>query len=168
MITPKMAEALNKQLNAELYSSYLYMAMSAYASFKGLQGAANWLQIQKQEEMIHVQKMYDYIDSQGAQVILDTIEKPPADFGSLLELFKAVLAHEQKITGLINTLMTQAVKESDHATQTFLQWFVTEQTEEEQSVNTILDRLKLAGDTGPAIFMIDNELATRTLPPAAP
>ncbi len=166
MINKKMSDALNKHLNAELYSSYLYLAMSAYASFKGLKGASNWLYMQAQEEMIHVKKMYEYIDSQGAQVVLQAIDTPPSDFGSPLELFNSVLAHEQKVTGLINDLMTLAVAESDHATQTFLQWFITEQVEEEQSVGEIIDRIKLAGETGAGLFMIDNELGARVL--AAP
>lgn len=168
MITPKTAEALNKHLNAELYSSYLYLSMSAYASYKGLSGAANWLNIQVQEEAVHVRKMYDYINDQGAQVILDVVEKPPTEFGSMLDLFEAVLVHEQKVTALINDLMTRALQEADHATQTFLQWFVIEQTEEEKSVKAIIDRLKLAGPSGPGIFMIDNELAARVLTPSAP
>ncbi len=167
MISSDMAKALNRQLNAELYSSYLYLSMSAYASFKGLKGAASWFYVQVKEELFHVQKMYDYIDSQGAQVILETVEKPPTDFGSVMDLFKAVLAHEQKVTGLINTLMGQAVAENDHATQTYLQWFVTEQTEEEKSCQEIIDRLKLAGETGPGIFMIDTELAARVFTPPA-
>lgn len=161
MITPNMAKALNGHLNAELYSSYLYLAMSAYSSFKGWKGAGNWFYVQAQEEMIHVQKMYDYIDSHGAQIVLEAIDKPPTDFGSMLKVFEAVLAHEQKVTGLVNDLMTLAVKEGDHATEAFLQWFVTEQTEEEKSSKEIIDKLKLAGDTGLAIFMVDNELATR-------
>ena len=166
MINTKMADALNKHLNAELYSSYLYLAMSAYGSFKGLKGASKWLYMQAQEEMIHVKKMYEYIDSQGAQVVLDKIDRPDSEFGSILELFSAVLAHEQKVTGLINDLMTLATKEADHATQTFLQWFITEQVEEEQSVGEIIDRLKLAGESGAGLFMIDNELGTRVM--AAP
>ncbi len=165
MITSKMADALNRHLNSELYSSYLYLSMSAYASFKGLKGAANWFYVQVQEELIHVQKMYDYIDSHGAQVVLDAIEKPPTEFGSLLDLFEATLAHEQKVTRLVNDKMTQAVKEADHATETFLQWFVTEQTEEEKSAKDVIDRLRLAGDSGAAIFMIDNELAARVFTP---
>ncbi|MFQ5442490.1 MAG: ferritin [Thermodesulfobacteriota bacterium] len=167
MITSTMAGALNRQLNAELYSSYLYMSMSAYASHKGLKGAANWLNIQVHEELVHVQKLYGYIDSQGARIVLDAVEKPPTEFGSMLDLFNAVLAHEQKVTGLVNTLMSQAVKEKDHATETFLQWYVTEQTEEEQSARDIIDRLKLGGETGPALFMIDNELAARVFTPPA-
>jgi ferritin len=168
MLSKKMTDALNTHTNAELYSSYLYLSMSSYASHQGLRGAANWLYVQANEEMIHVQKMYDYVNSQGARVILDAIEKPPAEFGSLMDLFQGVLEHEQKVTALINELMTKAVAENDHATQTFLQWFVTEQIEEEETVNELIARLRLAGDTGAAVFMIDNELAARVLvPPTA-
>lgn len=167
MVSKKMAAALNKHLNAELYSSYLYLSMSGYASHKGLKGVGHWLYIQAQEEMIHVKKMYDYIDDQGAQVILEAIDKPPAKFGTMLGIFEAVLKHEEIVTDYINKLMSQALKENDHATETFLQWFVTEQTEEEKSAKDIIDKLNLAGETGPAAYMIDTELATRilTLPP---
>jgi len=167
MISSEMTKALNGQLNAELYSSYLYLSMSAYASFKGLKGAASWFYVQVKEELFHVQKMYDYIESQGARVILNGIDSPPTDFGSVVELFNAVLAHEQKVTGLINTLMEQAVAEKDHATQTYLQWFITEQTEEEMSCHDIVNRLQLAGETGPGLFMIDTELGARVFNPPA-
>jgi len=167
MISSDMAKSLNRQLNAELYSSYLYLSMSAYASYKGLKGAASWFYVQVKEELFHVQKVYDYIDSQGVQIILGAVEKPPTEFGSIMDLFKAVLEHEQKVTGYINTLMSQAVAANDHATQAFLQWFVTEQTEEEKSCQEIIDKLKLAGDTGPGIFMIDTELGTRVFTPPA-
>jgi ferritin len=110
--------------------------------------------------------MYAYIEDQDARVLLAGIEKPPSDFGAMQELFDAVLAHERVVTGRIRDLMTHALEENDHATETFLQWFVTEQTEEEKSCKDVIDRLKLAGDTGLAIFMIDNELAARVL--AAP
>jgi ferritin len=168
MISSNMAEKLNKHMNAEFYSSYLYLSMSAYASSKGWRGASNWLFVQAQEEMVHVQKLYGYIDDQDARIELYTIEQPPAEFGSPLELFGAVLSHEQKVTGLVGGLVTIAVEEADHATETFLQWFVTEQTEEEKSCRDILDRLKLAGETGPGLFMIDNELAVRVLAPPTP
>lgn len=156
-----MTEELNGQINRELYSSYLYLAMSAYSSHKGLAGAANWCYVQAKEEMFHVQKLYDYLNDHGAPVELEAIAKPPGEFGTLTETFEAVLTHEQSVTERINDLTAVAVKEKDHATETFLQWFVTEQTEEEKSAKDILDRLKLAGDTGPAILMIDTELAAR-------
>ena len=167
MISAEMAKALNKHLNEEIYSSYLYLSMSAYASFKGLRGAANWFSVQVKEELFHVQKVYDYLDSQGAQIILEAVRKPPTEFGTIMDLFKAVLAHEQKVTEYINALMSQAVAENDHATQTFLQWFVTEQTEEEKSCQEIIDRLELAGDSGAGVFMIDTELGTRVFTPPA-
>ncbi len=167
MISTKVTDALNDHLNAELYSSYLYLSMSAYASHKGWRGAANWFFVQAQEEMIHVQKMYAYIEDQGARVILDEIAKPPSDFGTLLEVFEGVLEHERLVTARIRDLMTMALAENDHATETFLQWFVTEQTEEEKSSKEAIDRLKLAGDSGLAIFMMDNEFGTRTLNPPA-
>ncbi len=162
MITQKMAGAINKHINAELYSSYLYLSMAAYASHKGLSGAGSWFYVQAKEEMVHVQLMYDYLDSHSARVVFDAIDKPPSDFGSMLGLFEAVLEHELAVTGLINELMGLAVEDKDHATMTFLQWFVTEQTEEVKMSNDIIDKLKLAGDTGPGVFMVDNELATRT------
>ncbi|VAW39076.1 Ferritin-like protein 2 [hydrothermal vent metagenome] len=168
MISEKMAEILNKHMNAEFYSSYLYLSMSAYASSKGWRGASSWLYVQAQEEMIHVQKLYVYIDDQGARVELYAIEKPPVEFGTPLELFTGVLDHERKVTGLVRDLVTAALAEADHATETFLQWFVTEQTEEEKNCRDILDRLKLAGETGPGLFMIDNELGARVLTPPAP
>ncbi|MCK5237430.1 MAG: ferritin [Deltaproteobacteria bacterium] len=168
MISEKMSEELNEHLNAELYSSYLYLSMSAYASHKGLSGAAHWLYMQAQEEMIHVQKFYEYLNDQDARIILETIEKPPTEFGAILELFNAVLGHEKEVTARVNKLMTLAVKESDHATQTFLQWFVTEQTEEEKTVRDIIDKLKLAGDSTTAVFMIEGELSSRVAPQANP
>ncbi len=164
MISTEAAKELNFHLNAELYSSYLYLSMSAYASHKGWKGAANWLYVQAQEEIIHVQKVYAYIEDQDARVILEAIEKPESDFGGMLELFEAVLEHERHVTARIRELMTHALAENDHATETFLQWFVTEQTEEEKTCKEVIDRLKLAGDTGLAIFMVDNELGARVLP----
>jgi len=167
MISENMAEILNKHMNAEFYSSYLYLSMSAYASSKGWRGCSSWLYVQAQEEMIHVQKLYVYLDDQDARIELYAIEKPPVGFGSPLELFGAVLDHERKVTALVSDVMTIAVKEADHATETFWQWFVTEQTEEEKNCRDVVDRLKLAGETGPGLFMIDNELSTRVLVPPA-
>ena len=169
MITQKMTDAINKHINAELYSSYLYLSMAAYAAHKGLSGAGNWFYVQAKEEMVHVQLMYNYLDSHSARIVLDTIEKPPVEFGSMLELFETVLAHERMVTALINDLVSLAVEDKDHATTTFLQWFVTEQTEEVKTSNDMIDKLKLAGETGPGVFMIDNELAARvfTMPAIA-
>ena len=167
MISKKMVQGLNKQLNNELYSSYLYLSMSSYANFIGLKGASNWFMVQYQEEMLHFMKFYNYINSQGEHVELAALAAPPSDFGSLLAMYEQTLKHEQFITSSINELMDLAVKEKDHATQIFMQWFVTEQIEEESNDYDIIAKLKLAGDTGPGLLMIDNELAARVFTPPA-
>ena len=165
MISEKMTAALNAQINAELYSAYLYLAMSAQATSMGLQGVANWFHVQAQEEMAHTQKFYNYVNSQGARVILEAIEKPPTEFDSPTAMFAAALEHERKVTALINGLANQAVDEKDHATQIVLQWFVTEQIEEEESASDILSKFKMAGDQGGGLFLMDKELATRVFTP---
>jgi ferritin len=168
MISKKMTEALNQQINAELYSAYMYMAMSSFAAFKGYRGAANWFFIQTQEELSHAQKFYNYVNSVGEHAVMQAIEAPPAKYDSLTAMFEATLEHEKKVTALINGLADLAVEEKDHATEIFLQWFVSEQVEEEESVNEILGQLGLAGETGGGLFMIDKELGARTFtPPAA-
>lgn len=161
MLNNKVTEALNSQINKEIYSAYLYLAMSAYSESKGLKGFANWLYVQYQEETTHAMKIYNYILEQGDMVELRAVEKPPKEFGTPLEMFEQVLAHEQMVTRSINELVDLAIKEKDHATQIMLQWFVTEQIEEEANDNEIIDQLKLAGKEGGALFMIDKELATR-------
>ena len=161
MISKKMATALNEQINAELYSAYLYLSMSAWAAHQGLSGVATWLTMQVQEEIIHMQKMFTYVNSVGERVVLKAIAKPPADFKTVTGVFQEVLAHEQKVTGLINALVNQAKKEKDNATEIFLQWFVTEQIEEEQSATDILSKLKMVGEKGQALFMIDAKLGAR-------
>jgi len=162
MASKKMIEAVNDQIHAETYSAYLYMSMSAYCSLIGLKGAATWFFVQTQEEMCHALKFYMYINSVGGHVVLKAIEKPPAQFKSLTEMYEASLKHEKYITGRINDLVNLARDEKDHATEVFLQWFVTEQIEEEQNDVDVLARLKLAGKDGSALFMVDNELGTRT------
>jgi len=168
MISKKMTAALNDQINKELYSSYLYVGMSAYSERKGMPGIANWLGVQAQEELSHVQKFYQYILRQGSSVALESIAKPSFKGETALELFEQVLEHEKLVTASINNLVDIAVKERDHATEVFLQWFVNEQVEEEQNVCGIIDQLKLAGPAGGGLFMIDRELATRVYAPPAP
>lgn len=167
MISKKMVKALNKQINAELYSSYLYFAMSSYATSIGMKGMAHWLFVQGQEELTHAFRQFQYVNSQGEQVILDTIERPQANFNSPLHVFQEVLKHEQKVTASINELTNLATAEKDHASGIFLQWFVTEQVEEEQNVTEIVGKLKLIGGNGGGLFMIDKELEARqfVLPP---
>jgi ferritin len=161
MVSKKIEKALNGQINKEMYSAYLYMAMSTFSDFKGLKGFSNWFYVQYQEEMEHAMRLYQYIQGQGGQVELMAIEKPPKDFGSPMDMFEATLKHEQFITKSINELMDLAVAEKDHATQIMLQWFVSEQIEEESNDNEIIDKLKLMGKEGNGLFMIDKDLAAR-------
>ena len=162
MLTEKMQKALNGQLNAELYSSYLYLSMNAYFKSINLDGFANWMYYQAQEELEHSMKFYDFVLQRGGKVELLQIEAPPTEWSSPLAVFEATLAHEQKVTGLINDLVDIAHEESDHATNIFLQWFVSEQVEEEESVGGVLEQLKLMGDAQGGLFMMDRELAKRS------
>jgi ferritin len=159
-----MEKALNGQVNAELYSSYLYLSMNAYFKSVNLDGFANWMYAQAQEELMHAMKLYDFINQRGGRTLLAAIEAPPAQWDSSLAVFEDTLKHEKKVTGLINGLVDIAMEERDHATQIFLQWFVTEQIEEEESVGNVLEQLKLLGDAKQGIFMMDRELATRQAP----
>lgn len=166
MISKEMTKALNGQINKEIYSAYLYQAMSAHSTFIGLKGFANWFQIQMQEEMFHASKIYTYILDQGEQVELLAIEKPPKEFESALTLFQQTLDHEKIVTASINNLVALSQKEKDYATFSFLQWFVTEQVEEEANANDVLAQLKLAGSESSSLFLIDKELAARVYTPA--
>jgi ferritin len=161
MLSKKMQDALNGQLNAELYSSYLYLSMHAYFKTINLDGFANWMYYQAQEELTHSMKFYDFINQRGGKVKLQQIEAPPNEWSSPLAVFEATLLHEQKVTGLINDLVEKALAEHDHATNIFLQWFVSEQVEEEESVGGVLEQLKLMGEAKGGLFMIDRELAKR-------
>jgi ferritin len=168
MLSEKMQAALNQQINAELHSAYIYASMSAYFSDKNLNGFANWMRIQAQEEMVHAMKFYDFIIERRGRVLLAPIEAVPTDWPSAVAVFENALAHEQKITGMINDLVNLSIKEKDHAADSFLKWFVDEQVEEESNADAIVQQLKLMGDSGAALFMFDRELATRVfVPPAA-
>lgn len=162
MIHKDMAKALNKQFNKEMYSAYLYMSMSAHSAKVGLKGFANWFMVQYHEEMFHAMKLYEYLQRQGEDVVLDTLAAPPADFASPLDMFTQTLTHEQYITKSINDLMELAIEKKDHATQIFLEWYVTEQIEEEENDNDIILQLKLIGENPHALLMLDRELAVRT------
>lgn len=165
MISKKVEETLNQQINKEIYSAYLYQSMSAHTEFLGLKGFANWFAIQVQEELSHAQKIYDYVNDQGGKVTLMAIEQPPSEFESPLDMFEKTLAHEQFITKSINELVDLALKENDHATQIFLQWFVTEQIEEESNDNDIISKLKFIGKDGNGLLMLDKELGARIFTP---
>jgi ferritin len=163
MISKTMAETINKQINNEMYSAYLYMAMSADCSSKGLNGFAKWFMVQYHEEMFHAMKMYNYLLDQGEEVHLQGIKEPPKTFTSVKEMFEKTLEHEKFVTKSIHEIANLAQKEQDHATYTFIQWYVTEQIEEEKNDMEILQRLKLAGESGPGLFMLDSVLGSRAL-----
>ncbi len=165
MLKKKMLKALNGQINAELYSSYLYLSMESYFQSVSLAGFATWMRGQVQEELYHAMKFYDYVNERGGRVVLDTIEKPAASWKSPLAAFEHILEHEQMVTSLINDLMEVATGEKDHATRIFLQWFVTEQVEEEASVGEIVDKLRLIGNDSSGLFFLDAELGKRTFTP---
>jgi ferritin len=167
VLSPKIEDAFNKQLNAELYSAYLYLSMSAYFESQNFAGMAHWMWIQAQEEFVHATKFFNFINDRDGRVLLAQIEAPQTEWDSPLDAFQGALAHEQEITRLINGLVDLSMAESDHAADTFLQWFVTEQVEEEATAKTIVDKLKLAGDNPVALLMLDGELGQRTPPPPA-
>ncbi len=162
MLTERMEEALNQQVNAEMYSSYLYLSMSAYFESINLKGFANWMKVQAQEELLHAMKIYDFINERGGRVKLTAIDAPPTEWDSPLAAFEAVYEHECKVSGLINDLVNLALEEKDHASHIFLQWFVTEQVEEEASADEIVQKLKLMGDARGGLFMLDRELGQRS------
>lgn len=156
-----MLKALNEQINAEQYSSLLYLSMSAYFSNLGLPGFANWMYIQFQEEMTHANKFFKYIIERGGKVELKSIAQMPTEFDGVIDVFEKTQAHEQHVTSLINNLVDVAIEERDHACQSFLKWFVDEQVEEEANVQEILDTLKLINGQGNGIFMLDREMRQR-------
>lgn len=167
MISQKMQEALNGQVAAEFYSAYLYLSMSAYLESVDLKGFANWMRVQYQEEVSHAEKIFDHVIERDGRAVIKAWEAPPAEWKSALDVFETAYNHEQKVTGLINGLVDQALAEKDHATYNFLQWFVNEQVEEEASVKTIVQQLKLLGDSRAGLFQIDRELGQRTFVPPA-
>lgn len=166
MLKESIAKALNQQINAELYSAYLYQSMAAYFEDKSLVGFANWMDLQAEEEMAHARKIYDFVNERGGRVILEGIEKPKSSWESQLDVFKESLAHEEKITAMINDLVSLAAAEKDYATHSFLQWFVDEQVEEEDTVGEIVDKLELIGDSTQGLFMMDDKLAARVTEPS--
>lgn len=161
MISDRMEAELNEQVNKEFYSAYLYLAMAAYCTTIGLPGFSHWMRLQYEEETMHVTKMYDYILDQGGEVHLKAIEEPPKTYGTPLEIFEQTLEHEQFVTRSIHKLMSLAIEENDYATQAFLQWYVTEQVEEESSVQDVLNPLRMVGNDKGGLMMIDQKLSGR-------
>jgi ferritin len=159
MISQDMAARFNAQINREVYSAYFYLGLSAQAEAANLKGTAAWFLAKHGEEMAHALKIYRYLIDQDASVQLTEIAAPPSEAGSIVHMFERTLAHERGVTAAINDLVDHALQEKDHATNVFLQWFVTEQIEEEATVKDILGRLQLFGGEGQALLLIDNELA---------
>ena len=161
MISKKMQAAINAQINAEMWSAYLYLAMSTDAADNGMKGVAHWFKKQYDEEMEHAFKFVHYLQEQGARVELKAIETFPTKWGCPKKMFAETLKHEQKVTGLIRDLYELAVKEKDYATTIFMQWYVSEQVEEEANAQEIIDVLNCIGDDKAAFYMFDKELSAR-------
>jgi len=167
MLNKKIEKELNNQINAEFFSAYLYLSMSAYLASQNLNGFANWMLVQFQEEQFHAMKFYNYVIERGGKVTLKPIEGPKIEWKNIIEVFEATLEHEQKITKLINNLINLSILEKDHATASMLQWFVTEQVEEEANVDDILQQLKMLDGKGAGLFMLDREMKQRIFSPPA-
>ena len=167
MLKKTIEKAINKQINAELWSGYLYLSMSSYFESISMGGFANWMKIQAQEELSHAMRLYDYVIERGGRVTLSAIDKVPTEWKSTLNVFEETYKHEQKVTGLINDLVELAINEKDHATNNMLQWFVDEQVEEESSADEIVQKVKLIGKNGNGLFMLDKELGQRVFTPTS-
>lgn len=167
MLSETMNQALNDQVKWEMYSGYLYLSMSAYFAERGMGGFAQWMRVQAQEELFHAMKFYDFINERGGRVLLQPIEAPRHAWKNVLEVFEETLSHERHVTERINNLANLAQDERDHATGIFLQWFVTEQVEEEDSVNTVLGKLRMINGEGQGMLMLDAELGARVFTPPA-
>jgi len=161
MLDKTMERAINRQIKAEFYSAYLYLAMAAHAEAASLPGLAHWMRVQSQEEIEHGMKFFKYVNDRGGRVVLEAIDRPPEEFESPLDLFEKTLEHEQHVTALIHELYALAIEQKDYASQVLLQWFIEEQVEEESSATGIVEMLKLAGDSGNALIMLDRALGSR-------
>ncbi len=161
MLAKAVQDAMNEQIKTEFYSAYQYLSMAAYCESVNLPGFAHWMRIQAREEVEHAMKFYDFVLDRGGRVLLQAIDQPVIEFGSPREVFEQALEHEQKVTATINELYTLAVEENDYASQAFLQWFVTEQVEEEKNAGDVVETLKMIGDKSEALFLLDRELGSR-------
>ena len=168
MLSDRMVAMLNAQINAEFYSSNLYLQMSAWCEDKGLAGCAAFLRVHAEEERDHMQRIFDYVNEAGAMAVLGTIEAPPVTYESAQAMFVGIHAHECKITSMINEIVASAMEEKDFATFNFLQWFVAEQREEEALTKSIVDKFEMVGADGKGLFYIDRDLAQMARAPQAP
>lgn len=161
MISGPIQDAINNQIKLEIQSAYSYLAMGAYAESINLPGFATWFRAQWHEELGHAEKLMHIVFDRGGKVVLQGVDKPATDYTSPLEIFKQVLAHEQKVTAMINKLYEAALKENDYATQVEIQWFIKEQVEEEKNASGIIEQLKMMGDSGTPLLIMDRQLAAR-------
>lgn len=162
MISASIQAAMNEQIGNEFFSALAYLSMSAYCEAEDLPGASAWLRAQYQEELTHAMKFVDFIQDRDGRVSISATDRPPEEFASLVSVFETALAQERAVTAQINAIYAAAVAEDDYASQAFLDWFVTEQVEEEKSVSDVVERLKLAGDNSAAILIVDSELGGRS------
>ncbi|RLD46084.1 MAG: ferritin [Bacteroidetes bacterium] len=163
MISKRLEEELNKQINAEMYSAYLYLSMSAYLAKENLNGFSHWMKLQFEEEQGHAMKFFQYILDRGGNVELEEINRPQVSWNGIIDVFEEIYKHEQYITNLINNLVDVAIQERDHATVAMLQWYVSEQVEEESTVSELLDQLRIIDGKGSGLFMLDREAKSRSL-----
>jgi ferritin len=161
MLGAEIQDAMNEQIKNEFYAAYQYLSMAAYCESANLPGFAAWMRAQAREETQHAMKVYDFLLDRNGRVVLRGIEGPVVEFGSPLELFERALGHEQEVTAMINDLYGLAVRENDYASQAFLQWFVTEQVEEEKNTGDVVETLRMIGDKSEALFLLDRELGQR-------
>jgi ferritin len=168
MLDQRMRDALNEQVNWEFYSAYLYLAMSAQFAGLGMPGGQNWMTVQYQEELAHAKKMVDYVHARGGRVVLEAIAKPPTEWSSGLAIFNDALAHENVVTSRIHDLASLALEIRDHATYNFLQWFIAEQVEEEESATDMVQKFTMAGEHPAGLYQLDKELQGRVFVPPAP
>lgn len=161
MLSKKMQDALNEQINAELYSAYIYLSMSAYFEDANLSGFANWMRAQYQEEVAHAMRFYNYVHDRGGRVLLKEIAAPQTEWKSPVDVYEHTLEHERHVSALIHKLVDLANEENDHATHQMLQWFVEEQVEEEATAEQVLEELRLIGDNKGGLFMMNREMAQR-------
>ena len=161
MLNKKIEDLIVEQMNFEIHSAYIYLAMGAYCDSIDMPGFANWFKVQWEEEIFHATRMYEYIVERGGRPMMEAIPAPPKEWNSLLDSFEKALLHEQEVTSRINNIMTEAVNLSDHATRSFFNWYIDEQVEEESNVDTIIKQLKMVKDSGHGLFMMDKDMGSR-------
>jgi ferritin len=161
MLSKSIQDALNEQIKHEFYSSYLYLSMAAHFESANWPGFATWVRVQSEEESTHAKKFFQYVTDRGGRVVLGAIDAPPAEFKNTADVFQQVLAHEQKVTALIDKLYALAVSEKDYASQSFLLWFIDEQVEEEKNASLICEQLKRIGESTGSLFALDHQLGKR-------